>query len=560
MRILKKIPLFLVSAVLSFQGFSAPRGGQDFILPQSWVYDALLSLEMEMARTTFSDRAPVTIAELKTYLDEIDSERLSRAGKIQYERIQNYINEKNWSLDAGIFSVGIEPSSTLELYYKTDDEVPWLYDYTKRQPLLDLPILISVGDFVTVYSGLAGTQNYTSRFSSDNYVNQIFTLERFDPILTHETYLSCGYTWKNNVGVNFRIGSGTQSIGNTLMPSLIMSEYLTDSPYAGFRIFSPVFCYGFNITQLTRGTYFYSHLIEMRLFQKFEISFIEGVLPYHSFDLRFLNPLAIFHGYGLFSEYSGDCSSFFGIKMSFTPVKYLRIYGMYAQNEHTMKSEREHGDNTTPEGIGFQAGIESYIPVQDGYFHIGAEAYYATPYLFIKETPNVSFAKVYSEMVYGASDYYQRMGSPFGSDTVAAQVSFGYERPDKWGVELAYNFAAMGEFAGTKIFRDSEWQKGDLSHGSWVYPSENPEYAGGANFSSPHGTVQYYNAFRLKGMYKPLRFLTVSMQPGVSFIYNCGHKEGNFKAGFEITLSAKVDFTKISTRDFSFDFLLKDGK
>ena len=560
---LKRIFIYVSFLSFNFTVFSVSRGGQDLVLPGSWVYDAMLTLEMEMARTTFSDQAPVSIIELKSYLDDIDYDRLSAVGKIQYERVMNYINEKNWSLNAGLFSLGIEPSMTPEFYYKSDADIPWIYDYTKRQAMFDIPIKVGVGDFATVYMGLTGTQNYTARFSSDNYINHIFGLKYFDPILTHENYLSLGYCWPENIGINLRIGTGTQSIGNTLMPSIIMSEYLTDAPYINLRVFSPICNYNFNVTQLTRETYFYSHRIEARLFKKLELSFMEGVLPYSSFDLRFANPFAIFHGFGLFNEYQERCSSFFGIKASFTPVKYLRIYGLYAQNEHTMQSEKEeNNDYSTPEGMGFQAGIESYIPLKKGYLHIGTEFYYATPYMFIKENPNVSFAKVFNEMVFQTPDYYQWMGSPLGPDTFAFQVALGYEQPDKWAVDLTYSFAAMGEFAGTRIFQNSLWQKSDLSYnaGSWVYPSTNPQYADGVTFSSPHGIVQYYNAVRVKGVWKPLDFLTVSLQPGFSFIYNYDHQIGNFKSGFEITLSTRIELTKISKKELSSDFFLRDGK
>ena len=96
--------------------------------------------------------------------------------------------------------------------------------------------------------------------------------------------------------------------------------------------------------------------------------------------------------------------------------------------------------------------------------------------------------------------------------------------------------------------------------GSWVYPSTNPQYADGVTFSSPHGIVQYYNAVRVKGVWKPLDFLTVSLQPGFSFIYNYDHQIGNFKSGFEITLSTRIELTKISKKELSSDFFLRDGK
>ena len=86
---LKRIFIYVSFLSFNFTVFSVSRGGQDLVLPGSWVYDAMLTLEMEMARTTFSDQAPVSIIELKSYLDDIDYDRLSAVGKIQYERVMN---------------------------------------------------------------------------------------------------------------------------------------------------------------------------------------------------------------------------------------------------------------------------------------------------------------------------------------------------------------------------------------------------------------------------------------------------------------------------------------
>ena len=220
---------FLISSIISFSLLSgiyaAQRGGQDLILPGSWVYDALQSIEMEMARVTFSDQAPVSINELKCYMKEIDYERLSEPGKKQYDRIQSYIDQMNWSFNWGLFSLGTEIGVSVEGYYKSNPDIDWIYDYTKRQALADLPITLGIGDYVSVYMGLQATQSFLARTSNNNYCNQIFTPDTFDAVLTHENYLSAGYMWDNGVGINLRFGSGTQSIGNSLMPSIILSEY-----------------------------------------------------------------------------------------------------------------------------------------------------------------------------------------------------------------------------------------------------------------------------------------------------------------------------------------------
>lgn len=544
----KNIFIVLLIFCLNFFSFSNIRGEQDLILPNHWIYDALLSIEVESGIVTFSDQSPISIAELKSYLKKIDFEKLSDVGKIQYQKIVDYINEDFFSVTAGSLCLSSEPSFNPEFYYKSEEVTPWIFDYTKRNALVDIPFKLHLLDYVTLYMGFQGTQNYTKRFQSDNYFNQCFTLDSFDPALVHQTYLSTGYTWNENTGINFKLGVGSQSIGNTLMPSIILSEYLTDTPYVNLRIFSPYINYNCNVTQLTRMTYLYTHRLEAILFDKLQLSFIEGVLPYNQFDLRMLSPFAIYHGYGLFNEFSGECSSYFGIKASLTLSKYLRLYALYSQNEHTMSSEKSHGESS-PEGNGFQIGLESYIPLKKGYLHFGGEFYYATPYMFIKESPNVSFARVFSEMVYDSPNYYQWMSNPYGPDSLAFKIIVGYENPSKWSLDCVYNFAALGEFSLTKVFQNANWNKQDLTYSDWVYDMSNASL-----LKTPHGTVMYYNNIYLTATWSPQKYITFTVQPGYKFIYNYDNKKGNFKQGFEFVLGTKIALSKIGNYKKSFEF------
>lgn len=569
-----KLSVFIVfSLFILNSGYSVPRGGQDLILPGHWVYNALLSIEMEMGRVTFGDQAPVSINELKTYLNDIDYDKLSDPGKKQYDRISGYMNDKNWSINWGLFSLGVEPSVNPEFYFKTPEGSPWIYDYTKRQALVDLPIRLGVGDYLSMYMGLQAIQNYETQIRTDNYINHVFSVDIFDEVITHQNYLSAGYMWANDVGINARFGIGTQSIGNSLMPSVIMSEYLTDTPYFNFRIFSPIFNYDLNVTQLTNSTYFYTHRLEARFFKKVELSFMEGVLPYGHFDLRFINPFAIFHGQFLFHEYETECSSFFAIKASFTPVKYLRLYFLYAQNEHTMAFEK---DNPLPEGNGFQVGVKGYIPINQGYLHLGGEFYYASPYMFIKESPNVSFARVYSVFPHVRNNYYQWIGSPYGPDSIAFQIKAEYEMPGFLTFGLTYNFAALGENSRHKVFEKAEWNGKKVPYlnyneSEWVYPNGKPktpaekqaqrdELKRRAKEITPTGIVEYQNSIQLNATWQALPWLSVSLVPGYIFIFNADGEAGKFKQGFEISLATKINLTKISGKERSSDFLFVDNK
>ena len=84
--------------------FASPRGEQELVECGSWVYDSLTSIELESGITSFADSTPISIQEIKTYLNDIDREKLSAVGKAEYDRIYSYFSESNISFNSGIFS------------------------------------------------------------------------------------------------------------------------------------------------------------------------------------------------------------------------------------------------------------------------------------------------------------------------------------------------------------------------------------------------------------------------------------------------------------------------
>ena len=534
---------------------ASPRQGQDLILPGHWVYDALHHLELETKTLTFSDIAPLSIQEFKSYFSMIDYEKLSEPGKKEYERIESFLSERKLSLDAGIFSACFEPVLNPEFYLSSDMDktketaIPYMYDYTKRKALIDLPVSLALGDYLSVYMGLQVKQTRLAMEEPATFFNDVFGLTRFDLVLTHDNYLSAGYKWDNGVGINLRFGINSQVFGYTSLPSVVWSEYLTDTPNINLRVYSPFLCYNFNITEFTRDSYLYTHQFDLRFWKFFEISFIEGVFAYNTFDLRFANPFAIYHGLGLFKIYDNEVkvNSLFSLKANIVPVENMRIYLLWTQNEHQMGSElSDPSAAQTPEGFGAQAGIEYNIPLKKGYLHLGTEAYYASPFLYIKDSPMLSFAKVYTENLTDASNhYYQWLGSPLGPDSLAFQVSAGYEEPGKWALDLIYNFQAKGEFGGDYALKNSGWNYytntiSDTPEKIWPYYYDNKR-----NYITPTGIPEYVNAITIRGSVCPVYWLTVTAQPSYIFVNNFNHEAGNNRQGFQFALSTRIDLTKV---------------
>ncbi len=554
----KILTTFVLSAALCAASYSAARRGSDLVPSGHWVYDALSQIEIDFGRWNFVDHTPLTIMELRGILEEIPYEKLSKPAQDQYLRVQEYFSQFDFSLDAGIFSLGLEPKLNVDVFAKSNSDLKWLYNYHERQRLAEIPIRITLSDFLTVYMGLAVGQRRSYMLKNDNYINHIFIEDAFDPNLTHMTYLSSGYRWDNGVGINLNFGMGRHNYGRASLGSIIQSDWLSDLPYGTFRLYSPIFTYAFNVQQLNQKETMYNHEIDFRLWRRFTFGFLEGGAAYDVFDMKFLNPFGIFHAYELNNHY--DWISYMGVKFNYVPCKNLRLYALISKTEHQMFTEQTSGAGALPEGRGLQGGVDLQFPLAGGFLKFNLEGYYASPYLWIKQSPNWSLVSAKGDD--GGPDY-EWIGSPVGPDSIAGKLSVGYEKPGKWSLDLNYIFAARGEFASNDIFTSVGWINGSTTDkdlaGHWIYvDNDKPGNRYGREFSSPHGTAEYDNVIYLKASWSPLKWLTVVCQPAYIFVFNHNNKSGNFQQGFEMALSCRIDFCRIAKKPVNFDFLLKD--
>ena len=552
------LTVVFLALVCSVAAFSAPRRGSDLVPSGHWLYDAISDIEIDFGRWNFVDHTPLTVMELRGMLEEIPVEKLSEAGRAQYFHAMEYFDQFDFSLDAGIFSLGIEPKLNIDGFAKSNQSLKWLYNYHERQRLAEAPVRISLSDYLTVNMGLGVGQRRSYMTRHYNYVNHVFMEDAFDPNITHNTYLSSGYRWNNGVGVNLNFGIGSHNYGRASLGSIIQSDWLTELPYGTLRLYSPIFTYAFNVQQLNQKVTMYNHEIDFRLWKRFTFGFLEGGAAYDVFDMKFLNPFGIFHAYELNNQY--DWISYMGVKFNYVPCKNLRLYFLISKTEHQMFTEQTSGAGALPEGRGLQGGVDLQFPVASGFLKFNLEGYYASPYLWIKQSPNWSLVSAKGD---DKGPSYEWIGSPVGPDSIAGKISASYERPGRWSVALNYIFAARGEFASDDIFTKYGWINGHTTErryeGHWIYvDNDNPGNRYGREFSSPHGIAEYDNVIYVRASWSPLKWLTLVGQPAYIFVFNHNHKTGNFRQGFEMALSCRMDFCRMLKKPVNFDFLLKD--
>ena len=556
----KKIFSLCFISLISFPSALFARSAQELSPSGSWVYDAATAIAMEAGIVNFSDSTPISIAEMKSYLNEIDYDSLSNAGKKQWTRIFDYFGEDGLGLESSLMLLKAYPSVNLEGYYKTNDEIEWVFDRYERSPVIDVPVMLSMGDFVCMYMDAYLSQNKNTMRENDTYTNIPLEASQFDVNFPDTAYISTGYRFKDDCGVAFFLGSPQQSVGRTGSKSLIYSENVTGATAGKLSLYSPNLKYSANIIQLgtydeihsnaqdsfaeydtSSGYYLYMHQIEARLFQKITFTALEGLSVYAPLELRYLNPFTVQHGYAAWRDYGENeayTCDYFGLKFNYVPARYWRVYGLFAMSQYQTPYELDnYGDDVTPNGLGGQLGVESYIPFGEGYLHFTLDGCYTQPYLYIREAAEWSLVRYYRENM-GDTHYvfYEWVGSPFGPDTISAQLSVDYEEAGKWSVGLTYLFMVQGEKAdlSQKCFREK---------GAWCFPTTWSE----ADEATPSGVAKYTNRISLFGSLQATPYLSFALQPSFVTIKNNEHHSGENASGFEVAFSMKFDITSLIT-------------
>lgn len=536
----RKLCWFLLFSFFAVARLAAVVPGAQALVPAGhWIYDDLDFLCMETGTVSFAVSAPRTVGEIKLYLEKIDTGLLGVAGRETYGRVKDFLEKTYPGFESGLLNAGLAVDFALEGYFKTNKDIAWNYPYQKRQPLVDIPFGFSLGDYLTVASSVTVAQNVEALIAHDNYVNFPFPLSKFDVNFPRSAYGSFGVMLSDDTGMNFRIARGAQSVGNTFSGSVVLSDYCSNESYAEFAVFSPKFRYALNVTELNPPrkdnmdpAYMYLHRLEFRFFEKLTFTLLEGVLVNAPLELRFLNPLMVWHGYASWNDYHGEGNnpeknivkkeaSLLGVNLDFVPCKGVRLYFLYAMNQFQTAYERKHWpDSAIPNAMAFQGGLQLAFPVGDGYVHGALEGVYTTPYMYLMEGADWSYMRDYDENI-GMNNVREWVGTPFGPDSICAVVSAGYKVPGKWDAVLSYVFSVQGELSNPAVVDGDYW----------------PTSVEQASVKTPTGTPQFTHRILLSGTWHITDKIRLETRPSYVLRFNAENKEDIFRQGFEFTAS-----------------------
>ena len=564
------ILILLVPALLVLQQavlFSLPP--QKMIQSDDWAYDALATLSREQGKVFFAD-SRITVAEMERYLADIDPDSLSPSGLDIYDRLSAYLkSEPALGFTSDVVTGGLDVIVQPELYYKTNDNVPWIYDKYSRNPLVLLPLGFSFGKWITAEMDLNIGQNEYAASLNNNYINvPLDPVAQMDIHFPKRAYVSAGLPVGEASGFNLAIGLGDNFFGRTQTGSIVISEYLQRTVYAQGSIYSPYFKYTAQILQYEVNKYQYMHYLQVKPHRTVSVSIAEGVMVNAPMELRFMNPFTIFHSYESYKTYTSynedlghikDTSwdtldqlwetnadgtdkydrtydpnghsrigSYFGAKLEWQPIRYFRFYGLLVFDVYDLPMKKQYWMNGLyPDAVRFQAGTEFSFPVQKGYWEFGLEGVYTYPYLYVMWDKGWSFYKDVPEVDNYTLRYWT--GTPFGPDTIAGTFWMGFRASSGWYSGLSFVFSARGERSDLSIF----------DHDTSIDDTYRPNHTVYDVTVPPTGTPVFSYTLSLREEYYPKGWYSLAIQPGYRVNVNANHVEGQVEHGFEIAISAR---------------------
>ncbi|MDR0401296.1 MAG: hypothetical protein LBH51_10215 [Treponema sp.] len=533
--------LFLCGAAV----FSLPK--QKILYPGDPLYDSLAILAMEQG-IVFLAGSTLTVMQAEQLLDRVEPDSLSPPGLVRYNRVRAGLAEDGaFSLSSSILRFDLDPGLQPELYFKSNQDLSWVYGRNQRLPFFPFSTAFSLSSYLTLESDLYFGENRRLSDAHDNYFNFMYDkmidrVQNIDTNLPKRAYISAGYPFRNGMGINFRLGIGDDFIGRTRTGSIILSDNMKEPSYGNLTIYTPYLKYTADVMQLEVTKYFYLHRININVFDRLSFSMVEGVMVNAPFEIRFLNPLMIFHGLTAWETYrmkggyndqfggTGDrVGSFLGLIFDGRIWKYGRLYGMAAMNQLELPGVERGPESTTPDGFAFQGGYESFLPLESGYLNFGLEGVYTFPYMYVLESVHWSFVRE-SKEVSNPELIREWTGTPFGPDSIAGTVWAGYQSSAPWSLYLSFLMVVQGEKSGTNIFDSPPY-----------FPVTHEDIL----VTTPTGTPTYTYVVSAEGKWSPRDWLRLSLRPAFKIVagparyvnYTYTAERGS---GFEVSLSAQI--------------------
>ena len=529
--------MLVISAILMttvYQGFSddsVKRNYQRIIPLDSEIYSLIEIITIESGKSLLSDIKPWSEAEVLNVLSQFNTEDLSEARKMVFNRIKELL-EKTPVYSEDNFAADVSVETTMELYLHTaEDESEWQYGYEHRLPVFSLPIEVWFNDNFYGYFKLELKESRFLITAVDNngrYTGNISNIPR--------SFAECAYHFPFRAFIssggsnwNFQIGRDQLEYGNGETGKLLLSSYSDYYDFMKLKGFADNFSFTWTYVNLESWSTladddgyqkaFVDHVFEIRPFDMLSLYVNESIILYvPNPEIQFVNPLTIYHN--LFIRENANSMMTLGFDL--IPIPGVNLYGEYALDQLQTTLEQDlygEGVTATPNADGHMFGVKAVLPIGPGYLSGNFEYVYTSPWLYIREVEQLSFIWSHRETtdVLKARVFVKKpLGYLYGPDTIVFSGNIEYSLPGTFSAGLGIDYIMKGENTIETGYRETEEA---------------------ALMKTPSGTAENILIFDIAGEYHFFPFFSVRANVCFLNISNWNHQLGASFFDFQNALS-----------------------
>lgn len=469
------------------------------------------------------DHEPASRAELALYLEQIDPNQLDAATRELYARAYEYIYKKKYLVHDKVFSLDANAQLALQIQYNESKKLlraDKIANYNKTPALIAVPISLNMSQYVNFAGMFELKKGFGAMQESLPFTNMPLKDDAVDVQFPHQA----NFAFANSF-MCFSVARGRYNIGQTLNGSLFTAAASHSLDSFSLRFFHKNFNIASSVYIMERYRYWFTHEINFRITKYAALRFFEGTTEYGSFDIRYLNPMIIFHN--LYGWNEGKVNgltpngSQLGIGLELVPYKGLRFYAQFEMNQIQTAYEKKHyaeDSAVTPNSLGGLCGIEYAHVFPVGVLTVQNEFLYANPWLNILEHKKISLLDVHTEKVappaYLNTAFPIWLTNPLGPDTIAFTTKISFDNFFNYGAAFQYRFIAKGEN------EDAFFAATNPEDANVYYPSTtNP---GLATLKTPSGKPLYVHSISLEAFDEPYKNLR--LQAALQFSFFSGRE------------------------------------
>ncbi|TVQ28237.1 MAG: hypothetical protein EA383_01010 [Spirochaetaceae bacterium] len=427
-------------------------------------------MRLEAGRAVPWTSESLTSGEIRRLLQPVERSDLSVAGRAAYDRVRELIDPDPLyrETDTGFFG-SINAQLALESYFNTaDNETEWLKDYSRRLPLLTIPVEFGLARSFYARGDLLLRNEHATVGDPDFLTNVPTGIASIDFQFPLSAYaLAGGDTWFAHLGRDqLRWGSGRSGV-------MVLGDEPDYYEFARFGVTTERFRYtglvvdlearmssseeeafrAVNQSEFERynkdredAKTLYLHRFELELGNRVSLAISEGSMyGTRRGTLRLWNPLMIYHNF--FD--SDHASAMLGVEFNVRPARHLNIYGEWGMNQFGTTFKREAYDtDDIPDAFGFLLGAEALVPTGPRFMTGGLEFAYTNPWFGVREHPYTTWhwrRRTISNLKGSRPVVTRPIGYRFGPDTMLARFDIGYLEPGIRNGVLSLTYRLRGE-------------------------------------------------------------------------------------------------------------------